>query len=112
LNSLFRLANVFVILAQAADVLGIFFNVLALQFISELDDIAFALAKKDVWKRNEARLHGQAIPDGVREAKVQTQQGGKYFSQISLLRQPSRFSGWNGYHQYKPKGWFLSMQFH
>ncbi|KAL7549657.1 hypothetical protein ACHAWF_012923 [Thalassiosira exigua] len=41
------LVNVFVILAQATAVLDIFYDVLALQFIAELDDIAFELAKKD-----------------------------------------------------------------
>lgn len=42
------LINVFVICVQAKDVLEIFYNVLALEFISQLDDIAFALAKMDV----------------------------------------------------------------
>jgi len=42
------LANAFVIIAQSEGVLNIFFNVLALQFLEELDDIAFELAKKEV----------------------------------------------------------------
>jgi len=49
------LINVFVILVQAKDVLEIFYNVLALEFISQLDDIAFALAKMDVLGRQMQR---------------------------------------------------------
>jgi hypothetical protein len=49
------LINVFVICVQAKDVLEIFYNVLALEFISQLDDIAFALAKMDVLGRQMQR---------------------------------------------------------
>jgi len=49
------LINVFLILAQATGVLDIFYDVLALQFISELDDMAFLLAKKDVFGKQLQR---------------------------------------------------------
>ena len=49
------LVNVFVILAQATGVLDIFYDVLALQFIAELDDIAFSLAKIEVLGRRLQR---------------------------------------------------------
>jgi len=42
------LFNMFLVLAQATGVIEIFYDVLALQFVQQLDDIAFALAKKDV----------------------------------------------------------------
>ena len=42
------LINTFCVVAQADTVLGIFYDVLALQFLQQLDDIAFQLAKMDV----------------------------------------------------------------
>mmetsp|Transcript_37962 Transcript_37962/g.79512 ORF Transcript_37962/g.79512 Transcript_37962/m.79512 type:complete len:496 (+) Transcript_37962:298-1785(+) len=42
------LLNVLLILVKADGVLDIFYDVLALQFISELDDIAFSLSKLDI----------------------------------------------------------------
>ena len=42
------LVNVLVILVRAEDVLEIFYDVLALQFIQQLDDIAFSVSKLDV----------------------------------------------------------------
>jgi len=42
------LVNVMIILAQADGVVEIFYDVLALQFIQQLDDIAFALSRMDV----------------------------------------------------------------
>eukprot|EP00585_Thalassiosira_rotula_P005858 CAMPEP_0196159518 /NCGR_PEP_ID=MMETSP0910-20130528/46361_1 /TAXON_ID=49265 /ORGANISM="Thalassiosira rotula, Strain GSO102" /LENGTH=684 /DNA_ID=CAMNT_0041424439 /DNA_START=132 /DNA_END=2186 /DNA_ORIENTATION=+ len=42
------LLNVLLILIKATGVLEIFYDVLALQFISELDDIAFSLSKLDI----------------------------------------------------------------
>ena len=42
------LGNVVVILAYAEGVVEIFYDVLALQFIQQLDDIVFALSKMDV----------------------------------------------------------------
>ena len=40
--------NVFVILIQANNVLEIFYDVLALQFLQQLDDIAFTVSKMEV----------------------------------------------------------------
>ncbi|KAL9184898.1 hypothetical protein ACHAXT_002675 [Thalassiosira profunda] len=48
LSGYFFLINVFVILVQATGVIEIFYDVLALQFVQQLDDIAFNLAKIDV----------------------------------------------------------------
>jgi len=48
------LGNVLVILIQADEVLTIFYDVLALQFLQQLDDIAFRVAKIDVLGK---RLH-------------------------------------------------------
>ena len=42
------LANVIVILILAEDVIAIFYDVLALQFIQQLDDIGYSLSKMDV----------------------------------------------------------------
>jgi len=42
------LYNVVLVLARATGVIEIFYDVLAIQFVQQLDDIAFALAKKDV----------------------------------------------------------------
>lgn len=42
------LVNVFVILIQANNVLEIFYDVLALQFLQQLDDIAFTVSKMEV----------------------------------------------------------------
>eukprot|EP00578_Thalassiosira_sp_NH16_P005900 CAMPEP_0181135596 /NCGR_PEP_ID=MMETSP1071-20121207/32735_1 /TAXON_ID=35127 /ORGANISM="Thalassiosira sp., Strain NH16" /LENGTH=293 /DNA_ID=CAMNT_0023222251 /DNA_START=170 /DNA_END=1048 /DNA_ORIENTATION=- len=49
------LANVYLTIVQSTAVIDIFFNVLALQFISELDDIAFELCKMEVLGRRLAR---------------------------------------------------------
>ncbi|KAL3800886.1 hypothetical protein ACHAW5_002037 [Stephanodiscus triporus] len=49
------LINVFVILAQAEDVLEIFYNLMALEFISKLADMSFALAKMDVFGKRMRR---------------------------------------------------------
>ena len=49
------LGNVFIILAQANGVLDIFYDVLALQFLQGLDDIAFSLAKIDVFGKRLQR---------------------------------------------------------
>ena len=48
LNGYFFLINVFVVLIQANEVIAIFYDVLALQFVQQLDDISFSLAKIDV----------------------------------------------------------------
>jgi hypothetical protein len=42
------LINVFVVLIQAKEVLEIFYNILALEFLIQLDDISFVLSKMDV----------------------------------------------------------------
>ena len=42
------LVNVFVILIQANNVLEIFYDVLALQFLQQLDDIAFTVSQREV----------------------------------------------------------------
>jgi len=42
------LYNATIVLIQATEVIEIFYDVLALQFVQQLDDIAFVLAKKDV----------------------------------------------------------------
>lgn len=39
------LINVIIILVQADDVIAIFYDVLALQFIQQLDDIGFGISK-------------------------------------------------------------------
>ncbi|KAL7454765.1 hypothetical protein ACHAWC_008115 [Mediolabrus comicus] len=44
----FFLMNMFLVVVQAEFVLDIFYDVIALQFIQQLDDICFALAKMDV----------------------------------------------------------------
>jgi len=49
------LLNVILILMKATGVLEIFYDVLALQFISELDDIAFSLSKLDILGRTLRR---------------------------------------------------------
>jgi len=54
-NGYFFLLNVFVILIQARDVIEIFYDVLALQFVQQLDDIAFSLSKIDVLGRRMLR---------------------------------------------------------
>ncbi len=43
------LANVVLILIQASEVLEIFYDVLALQFLQQLDDIAFSVSKMEVF---------------------------------------------------------------
>ena len=43
------LINVIVILILAEDVIAIFYDVLALQFIQQLDDIGFSLSKVSTW---------------------------------------------------------------
>eukprot|EP00970_Alexandrium_tamarense_P018127 scaffold13320_cov215-Alexandrium_tamarense.AAC.11 len=43
------ISNMFLVIAQASGVLDIFYDMLALQFIQMLDDIAFRLAKIDVF---------------------------------------------------------------
>lgn len=45
------LINMFIVVARADEVIGIFYDVLALQFIQQLDDISFSLAKIDVFGR-------------------------------------------------------------
>mmetsp|Transcript_19848 Transcript_19848/g.33804 ORF Transcript_19848/g.33804 Transcript_19848/m.33804 type:complete len:668 (-) Transcript_19848:2283-4286(-) len=45
------LLNVLLILVQASNVLDIFYDVLALQFLQQLDDIAFSLARMSVLSR-------------------------------------------------------------
>ncbi|KAL7548821.1 hypothetical protein ACHAWF_012095 [Thalassiosira exigua] len=49
LNGYFFLVNVLLVLIYATGVLEIFYDVLALQFVQQLDDIAFSLAKIDVF---------------------------------------------------------------
>ena len=64
------LINVFVICVQAKDVLEIFYNVLALEFISQLDDIAFALAKMDVLgKRMQRACTARLFGFGFKKVK-------------------------------------------
>ena len=41
--------NMFVVVLQAEEVVEIFFDVLALQFLQQVDDMAFRLAKLDVF---------------------------------------------------------------
>lgn len=45
----------FTVIVQATAVLDIFFDVLALQFLQQLDDIAFRLAKMDVFGKRIKR---------------------------------------------------------
>ena len=45
------LLNVFLVVVQSNEVLDIFYDVLALQFLQQLDDIAFSVAKMDVLGR-------------------------------------------------------------
>ncbi|KAL7536320.1 hypothetical protein ACHAXR_008766 [Thalassiosira sp. AJA248-18] len=47
--------NMFTVVAQATSVIDIFFDVLALQFLQQLDDIAFRLAKMDVFGKRIKR---------------------------------------------------------
>ena len=49
------LINVLLVLIQAEDVLTIFYDVLALQFVQQLDDIGFRLARLDVFGRRMQR---------------------------------------------------------
>mmetsp|Transcript_27421 Transcript_27421/g.54868 ORF Transcript_27421/g.54868 Transcript_27421/m.54868 type:complete len:109 (+) Transcript_27421:716-1042(+) len=46
------LTNTFLVVVQAEEVLDIFYDVLALQFLQQLDDISFALAKIDVFGKH------------------------------------------------------------
>lgn len=48
LRQLFYL-NMFVVVVQARGVIEIFFDVLALQFLQQVDDISFNLARRDVF---------------------------------------------------------------
>ncbi|KAL9186453.1 hypothetical protein ACHAXT_005691 [Thalassiosira profunda] len=48
-NGYFFLLNVLMVLVQATGVLDMFYNLMALQFVQQLDDIAFSLAKLDVF---------------------------------------------------------------
>mmetsp|Transcript_8257 Transcript_8257/g.17580 ORF Transcript_8257/g.17580 Transcript_8257/m.17580 type:complete len:512 (+) Transcript_8257:1-1536(+) len=43
------LSNMFVVVVQATGVIDIFYDVLALQFVQQLDDICFSLARMDVF---------------------------------------------------------------
>ena len=47
--------NMFIVVAQATAVIDIFFDVLALQFLQQVDDIAFKLAKWDVFGKRLKR---------------------------------------------------------
>jgi len=47
--------NMFVVVAQATRVIDIFYDVLALQFLQQLDDIAFRLARRDVFGKKLKR---------------------------------------------------------
>mmetsp|Transcript_688 Transcript_688/g.1137 ORF Transcript_688/g.1137 Transcript_688/m.1137 type:complete len:644 (-) Transcript_688:26-1957(-) len=49
------LINMFLVVVQAKTVLDIFYDVIALQFIQQLDDICFALAKMDVFGKRMKR---------------------------------------------------------
>ena len=54
------LVNVIVILMQSRAVIEIFYDVLALQFVQQLDDIAFRMAKMDVFGKR--MLHAAISP--------------------------------------------------
>ncbi|KAL7545120.1 hypothetical protein ACHAWF_013504, partial [Thalassiosira exigua] len=49
------LFNLFIVVVQAKDVINIFFDAMALQFLEQIDDIAFNLAKKDVFGKRLKR---------------------------------------------------------
>ena len=51
----FFLINMFLVVVQAKTVLDIFYDVIALQFLQQLDDICFALAKMDVFGKRMKR---------------------------------------------------------
>eukprot|EP00571_Detonula_confervacea_P010374 CAMPEP_0172301852 /NCGR_PEP_ID=MMETSP1058-20130122/3671_1 /TAXON_ID=83371 /ORGANISM="Detonula confervacea, Strain CCMP 353" /LENGTH=597 /DNA_ID=CAMNT_0013012139 /DNA_START=29 /DNA_END=1819 /DNA_ORIENTATION=+ len=51
----FFLINVLLVLIQATGVIEIFYDVLALEFVQQLDDIAFKLAKMDVFGKTMQR---------------------------------------------------------
>ncbi|KAL7534025.1 hypothetical protein ACHAXR_005587 [Thalassiosira sp. AJA248-18] len=54
-NGYYFLVNVLLVLVQATGVIEIFYDVLALQFVQQLDDIAFNLAKMDVFGKTLQR---------------------------------------------------------
>ena len=47
--------NVLLVLVQAEDVLTIFYDLLSLQFVQQLDDIGFRLARMDVFGKRMQR---------------------------------------------------------
>lgn len=49
------LVNVLLVLVQAEDVLTIFYDLLSLQFVQQLDDIGFRLARMDVFGKRMQR---------------------------------------------------------
>jgi len=51
----FFILNMFVVVVQATGVIDIFFDVLALQFLQQVDGIAFRLAKMDVFGKHIKR---------------------------------------------------------
>ena len=53
------LFNMFLVIAQASGVLDIFYDMLSLQFIQQLDDIAFKLARIDVFGKRLKRAATQ-----------------------------------------------------
>mmetsp|Transcript_11949 Transcript_11949/g.25217 ORF Transcript_11949/g.25217 Transcript_11949/m.25217 type:complete len:574 (+) Transcript_11949:205-1926(+) len=69
------LTNTFLVVVQAEEVLDIFYDVLALQFLQQLDDISFALAKIDVFgkhlkiasTRKYFRVEFNRVPFGLRK---------------------------------------------
>ena len=48
----FFLVNLLITTIQASDVITIFFDILALQFVQQLDDVAFELGRKDILGRH------------------------------------------------------------
>ncbi|KAL9180841.1 hypothetical protein ACHAXT_011294 [Thalassiosira profunda] len=70
-NGYYFLLNVLLVLIQAEGVLDIFYDVLALQFVQQLDDIAFSLAKIDVFGKSLQR----ACTARVFEAEFEKQKG-------------------------------------
>lgn len=74
------LLNLFVTIVQADAVINIFFDILALEFVQRLDDVAFALARKDMLGR------GLLAATSV-EYRVLKREAWKAVSRSEVLRQ-------------------------
>ncbi|KAL7536191.1 hypothetical protein ACHAXR_006980 [Thalassiosira sp. AJA248-18] len=82
----FFLINVFLILIQANGVIEIFYDVLALQFVQQLDDIAFSLAKIDVLgKRLQRACTSSVFETQFEKIKVECKKSNAFLKALYFL---------------------------